>query len=192
MVNIFGEFPVLKSDLLILKKIEEEHTDALFDIYNNDKVFTYCGIIPKHNKDTVRKMIGHFERDYNKKTRVKWGIFIQDQPDQLTGIIEIFDLDQKVNMVTLGYFLAEAYWGKGYAAEAVRMVLAFLFLQAEVNRVQADVMPRNEVSKKVLLKNGFVKEGTLRQAATWSGKGVIDRDVFGILKEEYLEQQVLA
>ncbi|WP_225229408.1 GNAT family N-acetyltransferase [Paenibacillus gallinarum] len=185
MDPIFDSFPILKSDMLVLKKVEEEHVDELFEIYSNDVIFKYCGILPKHNKDTVRKMIGHFERDFNKQTRVKWGIFAADQQDRLIGIMEMFDLNQKVNMVTIGYFLAEAYWGRGYATEAVRLVLEFLFLHAGINRVQADVMPQNEVSKKVLLKNGFMKEGTLRQAALWSGKGVVDREVFGILKEEY-------
>lgn len=185
MVTIFGPFPILNSDILVLKKVEEEHVDELFDIYSNDVVFQYCGILPRHNKDTVRKMVGHFERDFNKHTRVKWGIFAKDQQDRLIGIIEVFDLNQKVNMATMGYFLAEDYWGKGYATEAVRLVLEFLFLRAGINRVQADVMPQNEVSKKVLMKNGFMKEGTLRQAALWSGKGVVDREVFSILKEEY-------
>ncbi|WP_236570545.1 GNAT family N-acetyltransferase [Paenibacillus sp. An7] len=185
MDPIFDSFPILKSDILVLKKVEEEHVDELFEIYSNDVIFRYCGILPRHNKDTVRKMVGYFERDFNKQTRVKWGIFAEDQPDRLIGIIEVFDLNHKVNMATMGYFLAEAYWGRGYATEAVRLVLEFLFLRAGINRVQADVMPQNEVSKKVLLKNGFMKEGTLRQAAIWSGKGVVDREIFGILKEEY-------
>ncbi|WP_211748471.1 GNAT family protein [Paenibacillus sp. Marseille-Q4541] len=189
MGTIFGPFPVLQSDKLVLKKVEEEHVDELYEIYSNDVVFEYCGIIPKHNKETVKKMIGHFERDYNKQVRVKWGIFAAYKQEQLLGIIEVFDLNQKVNMATIGYFLAEAYWGKGYATEAVRLVLDFLFLRAGINRVQADVMPQNEVSKKVLMKNGFIKEGTLRQAALWSGKGVVDREVFGILKEEYVQNK---
>ncbi|USG66574.1 GNAT family N-acetyltransferase [Brevibacillus ruminantium] len=182
---VFGEFPILKSDRFVLKKIEDHHLDDVFDIYSNDKVFAYCGIIPKHKKETVKNMIGHFERDYQKKARIKWGIFANDQPDRLLGIIEAFDFQQKVSMVTVGYFLAEAHWGKGIATEAVKILLHFLFTEVNVNRVQAEVMPPNEPSKRVLLKNGFVKEGTLRQAALWSGKGIVDLEIFGMLKEEY-------
>jgi [ribosomal protein S5]-alanine N-acetyltransferase len=64
---VFEQFPILKSDDLVLKKIEVTHLDEVFGIYNNDRVFEYCGIIPKHNKETVKTMIGHFERDYHKK-----------------------------------------------------------------------------------------------------------------------------
>ncbi|MGG4444944.1 GNAT family N-acetyltransferase [Brevibacillus sp. HB1.2] len=182
---LFNQFPILKSDRFTLKKIEEQHLDEVFEIYSNDHVFAYCGIIPKHNKATVKNMIGHFERDYLKKSRIKWGIFANDNPDYLLGIMEAFDFHQKVNMVTIGYFLSEAHWGKGIATEAVNILLHFLFRDVNVNRIQAEVMPPNENSKKVLMKSGFMKEGTLRQATLWSGKGIVDVEIYGMLKEDY-------
>lgn len=183
--DIFDSFPVLESSELIMKKIELSHLDEVYSIYSNDNVFEYCGIIPKHNKETVKSMIGHFERDFTKRTRVKWGIFRRQDDTKLVGILEAFDFNQKVNMVTIGYFLSESYWGQGIATQAVQTLVRFLFEIAHVNRIQADVMPSNESSKKVLLKNGFKKEGVLRQAHLWSGKGVIDLEIYGILKGEY-------
>ncbi|SDF22555.1 ribosomal-protein-alanine N-acetyltransferase [Fontibacillus panacisegetis] len=184
---VFEQFPIIKSDHLVLNKIEAGDLDEVYEIYSNDKVFEHCGIIPKHNKATVQSMIGHFERDYNKRSRVKWGIFANDEPRKLLGIIEAMDFNQKVDMVTIGYFLAESNWGKGIATEAVEMLLKFLFLDVNINRIQAEVMPMNELSKKVLLKNGFIKEGTLRQASLWSGKGIVDLEMYGILKEDYVK-----
>lgn len=181
----FGNFPVLESSNLILRKIEEEHLQDVYSIYDNDKVFEYCGIIPKHNLHTVSRMIGHFYRDYHKKSRIKWGIFQKNQCNKLVGIIESMDFNQKVNMVSIGYFLAEDYWGKGIATESVRMLVKFLFEEVNINRIQAEVMPANEISKKVLLKNGFMKEGLLRQTTLWSGKGIVDLEIYSILKEEY-------
>ncbi|EPY05681.1 hypothetical protein PAALTS15_19173 [Paenibacillus alvei TS-15] len=182
---VFGQFSILKSDTLTLKKVEEHHLEEVYDIYSNDTVFEYCGIIPKHNKATVKNMIGHFERDFNKRSRIKWGIFTNEDSKGVVGIMEAFDFNQKVNMVTIGYFLAETEWGKGIAAEATRIVVKFLFEDVGVNRIQAEVMPANERSKRVLLKNGFIKEGTLRQASHWSGKGIVDLEIYGLLQEEY-------
>jgi ribosomal-protein-alanine N-acetyltransferase len=184
---VFDQFPVLRSAELVLNKIEESHLDELFGIYSNDKVFEYCGIIPKHNKATVNNMIGHFERDYAKKSRIKWGIFTAGDDERLLGIIEASEFNQKVNMVTIGYFLAEEEWGKGIASKAALLLLDFLFKQVNVNRIQAEVMLRNESSKKVLLKNGFIKEGMLRQAALWSGKGVVDLEIYSMLREDYIQ-----
>jgi len=185
LAKVFEEFPIISSTKLELKKIEDRHLQKLFEIYDNKKVFEFCGIIPKHNLQTVGKMIGHFDRDYQKKSRVKWGIFQKSQNDTLVGIIEAMDFNQKVDMVTIGYYLAEAYWGKGIATEAVHILVKFLFEEVAINRIQAEVMPLNEPSKKVLLKNGFLKEGLLRQSSLWSGKGIVDLEIYGYLKEEY-------
>ncbi|WP_442600124.1 GNAT family N-acetyltransferase [Neobacillus sp. D3-1R] len=184
LTTVFDILLVLKSDLLTLKKIEPHDIEEVFEIYSNDNVFEFCGIIPKHNKETVKKMIGHFERDYLKKMRIKWGIYTNEDR-KLVGIIEAMDFNQKVNMVTIGYFLAETSWGKGLATEAVRLLVEFLFTQVKVNRIQAEVMPPNSKSKNVLLKNGFIKEGTLRQATLWSGKGIVDLEIYGLLKQDY-------
>ena len=184
--KVFLEFPLLNSEKLVLKKIEDAHLQELFAIYDNDKVFEYCGIIPKHNIQTVSKMIGHFDRDYKKESIVKWGIFQKSHSDQLVGIIEAMEFNQKVNMVTIGYYLAENYWGKGLASDAVNILVKFLFEEVNINRIQAEVMPLNEASKKVLQKNCFLKEGLLRQAKVWSGKGVVDLEIYGLLKEEYI------
>lgn len=183
--KVFTEFPLLSSENLVLKKIEDAHLEEVFVIYDNEKVFEYCGIIPKHNIQTVQKMIGHFDRDYQKKSRVKWGIFQRSKSDTLVGIIEAMDFNQKVNMVTIGYFLAQDYWGLGIATEAVKTLVKFLFEEVNINRIQAEVMPLNGTSKKVLLKNGFLQEGLLRQATLWSGKGVVDLEIYSLLKEEY-------
>ncbi len=187
MEVIFELFPELVSESggIILQKIEDRHLDAMCEIYSNPHVFDFCGILPTRNRVTIAKMIGHFERDYNKRTKIKWGIFLKDEGDNPIGIIEVFGFDQKINMVTIGYFLAESYWGKGLAAEAVTVVVKYLFEEAGVNRIQAEVMLLNERSKRVLVKNGFVHEGTIRQAAIWTGKGIVDLDLFSILRQDY-------
>jgi ribosomal-protein-alanine N-acetyltransferase len=182
---LFDSFPILESENIVLKKVEETDLEELFSIYSNDNVFKYCGIIPKKNKETVKSMIGHFERDYNKKSRIKWGVYYKNDNMKLVGIIEVFDINQKINMVTIGYFLAEAYWGKGIATESLKILVRYLFENVEVNRIQAEVMPNNNESIKVLIKNGFIKEGTLRQASLWSGKGVVDLEVYGLLYQDY-------
>ncbi|MGN7357298.1 GNAT family N-acetyltransferase [Paenibacillus sp. SAF-054] len=180
----FGQFPILESESLLLKKIEPAHLNEVFEIYDNERVFTYCGIIPKHNKETVKNMIGHFERDFQKRARIKWGIFAKQEPDRLLGIMEAFDWNQKVNSLSVGYFLAEQHYGKGIATEALGCLTRFLLADVQVNRIQAEVMPPNEASKRVLLKNGFTKEGLLRQAAAWSGKGIVDLEIYSLLKTD--------
>lgn len=183
--KLFGSFPALSSRILVLRKIRENDIDDVFALYSNDSIFKYCGILVKKNKATVLKSIGHFERDFRKRSRIKWGIARNENEEKLMGIMEATDFNQKVDQITIGYFLHPDHWHQGYATEAVKILVAFLFEQVKVNRIQAEVMPANTFSKKVLLKNGFLLEGTLRQASLWPGKGLVDLEYYGILAADY-------
>ncbi len=85
MEAVFAHFPVLESENLVLSNIEEEHAQDVFSIYDHDKVFEYCGIIPKHNIKTVEKMISHFDRDYNKIKQNQVGNFPEESREYIDG-----------------------------------------------------------------------------------------------------------
>jgi ribosomal-protein-alanine N-acetyltransferase len=59
----------------------------------------------------------------------------------------------------LGYAVAEAANGRGYATEAVREATRIGFEELELHRIQAAVIPRNGGSIRVLEKAGFRREG---------------------------------
>jgi RimJ/RimL family protein N-acetyltransferase len=69
--------------------------------------------------------------------------------------------------IELGYKLARAYWGHGFAAEAARACLDWA-LGARPERVVAIVDPANTRSARILSKLGMVQDGTFsRLGHTW-------------------------
>jgi len=59
----------------------------------------------------------------------------------------------------LGYSLAEAYWGKGYMAEALTAALRWAFDTLNLHRVAANHLPDNHRSAALLARLGFEREG---------------------------------
>ena len=59
----------------------------------------------------------------------------------------------------IGYGIAEAYQGRGYATEAVKAALGWAFRQPGVTAVEAETEPGNLASQRVLAKCGFVPNG---------------------------------
>ena len=57
--------------------------------------------------------------------------------------------------VELGYTLARAAWGRGYATELGRALLAYAFGELGAERVVAQVEPDNAASRRVLEKLGM-------------------------------------
>lgn len=82
---------------------------------------------------------------------VSWGIVLDSR---LIGNVVSFRLDGKTY---LGYWIAERFWGRGIASEAVRRFLAMVMTTRPVH---ARVATSNAGSVRVLQKNGFVTEKT--------------------------------
>ena len=58
----------------------------------------------------------------------------------------------------IGFLLSRSQWGKGLAKEALDAILPYLFETRQMKAVTADIDPRNEASKGILQRFGFVVE----------------------------------
>ncbi|HPJ03284.1 MAG TPA: GNAT family N-acetyltransferase [Candidatus Limiplasma sp.] len=179
--DLFAQYPRLQSERLILRKLEPEDAQDLFAIYSDETLFRYTPGSPRKTLAAVQSMIGHFARDFTKRKTLFLGICLRSRPENVVGIAEMFDFDSKVSAVTIGYRLHADFWGMGIATEAVRMMADYLLNAIGIARIQAFVMPENTRSHAVLLRNGFQKEGTIRQGYVWTGRGVVDLTVYSLL-----------
>ncbi|WP_242838566.1 GNAT family N-acetyltransferase [Clostridium saccharoperbutylacetonicum] len=185
--NPYEQFPHIVADEITLRKIVVSDLDSLFEIYSNEKLFQYSPVMLKKNKDTVANMIGHFERDFNKRKEIFLGICLNSEPNNIVGVAEIFDYSHDVNMITIGYRLNDRFWGKGIATKTVKAMTDYFFNDIGINRIQAFVMPENIKSQNVLQRNSFVKEGIIRQGFVWKGQGVVDLILYSLLKSDTSE-----
>jgi [ribosomal protein S5]-alanine N-acetyltransferase len=63
----------------------------------------------------------------------------------------------------LGYQLDECEINQGFMTEALQRAIDYAFDDLKLHRVEANVMPRNLRSRRVVEKLGFVEEGLARQ-----------------------------
>ncbi len=81
----------------------------------------------------------------------------------------------------LGYFILPEYNGRGIATEAARQIISLAFDRLDIVRISSMVFSENIASQRVLLKNGFVIDGTMRSGAYKDGE-LHDIVHFGLLK----------
>lgn len=84
----------------------------------------------------------------------------------------------------IGFTLAPAFQGRGYAAEAVRRVVDHLLRQEGLHRVHASVDARNAASARLLERVGLRREGVLLQSAWWKGEWT-DDVIYAVLASEW-------
>jgi UDP-4-amino-4,6-dideoxy-N-acetyl-beta-L-altrosamine N-acetyltransferase len=80
------------------------------------------------------------------------------------GTVFIKNIDHKNSKGEFGIFIGEREArGKGYAAEATRMILRHAFAALHLNRVYLTVFSDNMAAIRAYEKAGFLVEGTLKQ-----------------------------
>ncbi len=99
------------------------------------------------------------------------------------GNVGIFPGDDIYRLsAEIGYFVAEPYWGKGIATEAIKQIVEYGFSSLGMVRIYAGVFEYNPASMKVLEKCGFQKEGIARKALIKNGK-IWDEHRYAIVRE---------
>jgi [ribosomal protein S5]-alanine N-acetyltransferase len=131
-----------------------------------------------------RQEIERSAQDWRADRGYAFGIF-STNGSELIGRLALSNVARGAwQNATLGYFVDEAHNGRGHGTEAVGLVLEFAFIYANLHRVQAAVMLRNEPSARVLQKNGFRFEGTsksyLRINGVWE-----DHHVYALTLEDW-------
>lgn len=83
----------------------------------------------------------------------------------------------------LGYWLEHKAWGKGYATEAARALVAYGFENLKLARIYAQVIAGNAASAQVLEKLGMQREGVKRQHVR-KDDALHDVIIYGLLRDE--------
>lgn len=102
----------------------------------------------------------------------------------LVGTCTLFHFHWASRRAELGYALARAAWGQGLMHEALSALLAHAFNGLGLNRIEADIDPRNRASGRSLERLGFRKEGHLRERWMVDGE-VSDTDLYGLLRIDW-------
>ncbi len=102
----------------------------------------------------------------------------------LAGTINLRGIFGQNRRCELGYMLGRPWWGQGYMQEAITTLLNHAFTVMDLNRIEADVDPRNLASARMLERLHFRKEGHMRERWIVNGE-VCDTDFFGLLRSDW-------
>lgn len=99
-------------------------------------------------------------------------LFRPEHEDELIGTIALSSIVRGCFLSCfLGYKLDRAYLNRGYMTDAVNAIVDVAFTELSLHRVEANVMPHNTPSLRVLQKCGFAEEGRsekyLKINGTW-------------------------
>jgi [ribosomal protein S5]-alanine N-acetyltransferase len=174
--------PVLQTKRLTLRPLQPGDARDLVRLINDPEIARNTLRIPyPYPAALADEWIATHQKDLGENDEVVWGITMRET-DEFMGVIGI--VPKPFNVGEIGYWLARAHWGRGYASEAAAAVIRYGFEQRAFNRIEAGVFSFNHASARVLQKCGMIFEGVLRQSAR-KGDDYIDTRMYSILRSDW-------
>lgn len=147
---------ILSSDRLYVRRFTLTDEEIFFRLNGDEEVMRY--IRPAKSREESKAFLIENLQFYEDHPGLgRWALLEKDS-DEFVGTFSILPLEH-TNDVHLGYALLKEHWGKGYASEIVAPGLKYVFDVLKLPTVVAATFPDNVASQRVLLKNGFVRDG---------------------------------
>ncbi|WP_274309997.1 GNAT family N-acetyltransferase [Solibacillus daqui] len=154
-------FPILETERLILREVVPQDAQNIYSYFSNDLVTKHYGMDTMTQLADAEALIQAFATNFSQQRAIRWAIERKDEPG-LIGTIG-FNLWSKIHRrAEIGYELHPDFWRAGYTSEALNIVTEYGFNELGLTRIGAVVYLENTPSNQLLLKNGFEKEGVLR------------------------------
>jgi len=179
----------LETERLILRKLTaNDYADAYINWCSSEEVSKYV-LWSKHKDPIFTKMLYEaWENEYEDLKTYRWIVELKKTKD-LIGVIDVVSKKYMVfGTVEIGYCYGEKFWNKGYASEALKRVIKFLFEECDVDTICAEHMSNNIASGKVMVNSGMTYEGTLKSRVIDKNNLRNDLLSYSITKEEYFKK----
>ncbi|WP_216663637.1 MULTISPECIES: GNAT family N-acetyltransferase [unclassified Lentimicrobium] len=176
----------IHSSRLLLREIESSDTSAIFMYRSDAQTNQYQGWIPEKLEE-VNDFIEHkIAKEFNRLGTWFQLAIVLKESNKLIGDLGMHFLEN--DAVELGATIAQDYHGKGYATEALKGVINYLFNKVDKQKIKASVDPRNLASIAMIEKLGFKKEAHYRKSFFLREEWV-DDVIYGLTKQLHFEQK---
>lgn len=105
---------------------------------------------------------------------------------KLIGIITIFNINWKVPLADITFFIDQDFSGKGIMTETLASVVNFAFRQLNLEKLRLPTAMDNYPAQRLARKCGFRREGDLRSELRLQGDELVDVMLFGLTRSEFL------
>ena len=166
---------VYKTERLVLKVLDKTYSELVLDYYLRNKTFLEEW---EPLKDENFYTISYQEKQLDKElVNIKNGnsfrlwIFKKDDDRRIIGSVGFNNIIRGAFLSChLGYKLDKDEINNGYITEAIQKGIHIIFNEFGLHRIEANIMPKNLCSLRVVEKLGFYNEGLAYKYLNINGK----------------------
>ena len=174
---------LIKTDRLVLKPSCEADIGFIQKLMAEPEAYFYDLDTRKSPEDVLKDCKWYLEkaRFLPDEGGIRW---IVKNYDDCIGEVHVQCNWEKTLEWEFGYYFLKEFWGKGYATEALKAIIPYVFTNFKINRLVAFTNANNKESVALLKRVGMFEEARLRDVRM-SGGVYCDEMVYSLLKREF-------
>lgn len=187
VTNIFYDLPTLETDRLVLRKVQPEDLQDLYEIYSDLQVVEYVACELDLSIEDTQKWLEWRLNNAKEGRPVPWALMLKSTKEMI-GLCGLCSLNAKDAKGELMILIKRAHWNHGYAQEALKEILNYVFMHMGLNFLEALIHPDNLGSITLHEKLGFTCRGMVPECKYYRG-AYSDRLIFTLLKHDFTAAQ---
>ncbi|NLY62516.1 MAG: GNAT family N-acetyltransferase [Erysipelothrix sp.] len=138
---------------------------------------------------SLEQIQAHLKNISEDETRIDFAICLLSD-DSYVGELTIYDIDKDNESAGFRIALGSLkHFNKGYGSQAISLVLAYVFEELKLNRLQLEVYSHNPRAINFYKKQGFIEEGRLREAIKIDNH-YYDEIIMSVINTDYFKSKL--
>lgn len=178
----FHPFPEIETSRFILRQAIESDLEELYFFRTDPETRIYIDKEPEKDRDAVLKWLRGIHQSWLSNEAILWGIQEKGK-EKLIGNLGFWNIQAVHHRAELGYVLHPNHHRKGIMHECLSAIIRYGFDVMQLHSIEANINPANEASRRLLLKNNFVKEAYFKENWYFQGK-FGDSEIYSLLRHQ--------
>jgi diamine N-acetyltransferase len=151
---------MLKGNKVILRALEPTDLEVLYHLENDPAVWHLSTTLAPFSRFALEQYILNSADIYTNR-QIRFMIETNDLPDkqQTIGALDLFEFEPVHMRAGIGIIVSEDFRGKGYASEALALLIKYAFDTLQLHQVFCNISPENVDSLNLFRSKGFKMVG---------------------------------
>lgn len=159
----------MRTERLLLRDFTPADRDAYLAVAADPR-FSAHSPEEETSAERIEALLDMFIAWAGESPRRGWQLAIVAPDGELAGSCGLRIVSVLDQHASFGCELAPKWWGRGFAAESGRAMLAFGFRELGLHRISAETISENDAATRLALRIGFTIEGELRENRRFCGR----------------------
>lgn len=201
-MNLIGS-KTLETDRLILRRPEMKEQKKLWEILMIPEVNKwYLTSAKKYANNKEHRDWKIQEKFYKSKVDKAdnndvfvWSVFLKpgytnSGYEEVIGQVSAQENGEDITIRDVGWYMDPNYQGKGYATEAAKEMIDYMFKEVEINGISSGAVKDNIASCRIFEKLGFSEIGEVVEESPYTFyDGLLTFSKYGLTKEYYFNNE---